>query len=247
VKGFDGLNDGLRTDRVTLTIPANFMLIATFDKHSCVAFLPYTAFGAETAAKSLSEALENIGEITSERDAWISGCRKRKWRQLRVDTASIGNWESNEVQPMVHCLPGILAFLGHNPLPEAADLIGKVKRLRSTLGLSQEQLAQKLGIDESTLAGWERGDNSPVGAYRKLLEDFIAEDGLLPGRPGTAWARSRFSARKITALREKLGLTKAALARQIGVNVNTLWRWERGDRTPHSLHSKILADLIREA
>ena len=23
VKGFDGLNDGLRTDRVTLTIPAN--------------------------------------------------------------------------------------------------------------------------------------------------------------------------------------------------------------------------------
>ena len=37
VKGFDGLNDGLRTDRVTLTIPANFMLIATFDKHLCVA------------------------------------------------------------------------------------------------------------------------------------------------------------------------------------------------------------------
>jgi len=36
VKGFDGLNDGLRTDRVTLTIPANFMLIATFDKHLCV-------------------------------------------------------------------------------------------------------------------------------------------------------------------------------------------------------------------
>jgi hypothetical protein len=36
VKGFDGLNDGLRTDRVTLTIPANFMLIATFDKHPCM-------------------------------------------------------------------------------------------------------------------------------------------------------------------------------------------------------------------
>jgi DNA-binding XRE family transcriptional regulator len=35
--------------------------------------------------------------------------------QLRVDTASICNWESNETQPMVHCLPGILAFLGHNP------------------------------------------------------------------------------------------------------------------------------------
>ena len=167
--------------------------------------------------------------------------------QLGVDTASIGNWESSEIQPMVHCLPGIVAFLGHNPLPEADDLIGKLKRLRSTLGLSQEQLAQKLGIDESTIAGWERGDNTPVGAYRKLLEDFIAEDGLLPVRPGTAWARSRFSARKITALREKLGLTKAALARQIGVNVNTLWRWERGDRKPHGLHRELIADLFRNS
>ncbi len=67
-----------------------------------------------------------------------------------------GNWESNEAQPMVHCLPGIIAFLGHNPLPAGGDLIGKFKRLRSSLGLTQEQLAQKLGIDESTVAGWEQ-------------------------------------------------------------------------------------------
>ena len=145
----------------------------------------------------------------------------------------------------VHCLPAILTFLGYNPLPEADDLIGKMKRLRSTLGLSQEQLAQKLGIDESTVAGWERGDNTPVGAYRKLLEDFITGDGLLPARRGTASAKSRFSARMITALQENLGLTKTALARQIGVNVNTLWRWERGDRKPHGLHRKLIADLMR--
>jgi DNA-binding transcriptional regulator YiaG len=145
---------------------------------------------------------------------------------------------------MVHCLPAILTFLGHNPLPEATDLSGKMKRLRSTLGLTQEQLAQKLGIDESTVAGWERGDNTPVGAYRKLLEEFISGDGVVPTEPGSTVAKGRFSARKITALREKLGLTKAALAHQIGVNVNTLWRWERGDRKPHGLHRKLIADLM---
>ena len=85
-----------------------------------------------------------------------------------------------------------------------------------------------------------------MGAYRKLLEDFIKGDGLLPGRHGDATARSRFSARKITALREELGLSKAALARQIGVNVNTLWRWEQGDRKPHGPYRKLLADLCRE-
>ena len=111
--------------------------------------------------------------------------QKEVAERLGVDTASIG-WESNETQPMVHCLPGIIAFLGHNPLPEGGDLVGKLKRLRSTLGLSQEQLADRLGIDESTVAGWERGENTPVGAYRKLLEDFIYFDGLSPARPDAA-------------------------------------------------------------
>src|SRR6266852_9108714 len=86
-----------------------------------------------------------------------------------------------------------------------------------------------------------------VPNLRLLVEDFITGDGLLSARPGTASAKSRFSARKITALREKLGLTKAALARQIGINVNTLWRWERGDRKPNGLHRKIIADLMRDA
>ena len=132
--------------------------------------------------------------------------QKEVAEQLGVDTASICNWESNESQPMVHCLPGIIAFLGHNPLPEGDDLISKFKRVRSTLGLSQEQLAQKLGIDESTIAGWERGENLPVGAYRKLLEEFVARDGDFPklSRPTS---RTNFSPRKITALRRKLGLT----------------------------------------
>ena len=172
--------------------------------------------------------------------------QKEVAEQLGVDTASIGNWESNEVQPMVHCLPGIIAFLGHNPLPEADDLISKFKRVRCTLGLTQEQLAQKLDIDESTIAGWERGENTPVGPYRKLIQYFVDGEGLLPKRPGTTSAKIRFSSRKIIALRKKLGLSKAALARQIGVNVNTLWRWERGERKPRGLHWMLIKDLLAE-
>jgi DNA-binding transcriptional regulator YiaG len=80
-----------------------------------------------------------------------------------------------------------------------------------------------------------------------VLEDFVAGDGLLPTGPGKAPVNGRLSARKITALRQKLGLTQAALARQIGINVNTLWRWERGDRKPHGLHRKLIADLMQNS
>ncbi len=75
----------------------------------------------------------------------------------------------------------------------------------------------------------------------------MARDGSRTDFAGSAAAEKAFSVRKITALRKKLGLTKAALARRIGINVNTLWRWERGERMPHGLHWKILADLMRNA
>jgi DNA-binding transcriptional regulator YiaG len=203
--------------------------------------------GPKPLPKAYPKALKTLGDHLRKRRLDLGLLQKEVAEQIRVDTASIGNWESNETQPMVHCIPRILAFLGHNPLPEADDLTGKLKRLRGTLGLTQEKLAQRLGIDESTVAGWERGENTPVGSYLKLLEDFVAGDGLLPKGPGGTPAKSKLSARKIAALRQKLGLTKAALARQIGINVNTLWRWERGDRKPHGLHRKLIADLMRDS
>jgi len=66
-------------------------------------------------------------------------------------------------------------------------------------------------------------------------------------RSGAGPVKSKLSSWKIIALRKKLGLNKAAFARQIGVNVNTLWRWERGERTPRGLHHTLLQDLIRQA
>ena len=202
--------------------------------------------GPKPQQKAYPKHLKTLGDHLRKRRLDLGLLQKEVAEQLGFDTASIGNWESNETQPMVHRLPAIFTFLGHNPLPEADDLIGKFKRVRCSLGLSQEQLGQKLGIDESTIAGWERGESKPVGSYRKLLEDFIAADGLRqPTGPGSPSAKGRLSARKITALRQKLGLTKAALARQIGINA--LWRWERGDRKPHGLHRKLLADLMRDS
>jgi DNA-binding XRE family transcriptional regulator len=54
-------------------------------------------------------------------------------------------------------VPAIIAFLGYNPLPQATNLGGQLARRRTTLGMTQKQAADRLGVDASTLAKWERG------------------------------------------------------------------------------------------
>jgi transcriptional regulator with XRE-family HTH domain len=83
--------------------------------------------------------LKTLGDHIRKRRLDLGLLQKEVAEQLGVDTASIGNWESNDSQPTVHCLPGIIAFLGHNPLPEAGDLIGKLKRLSKDCQLSRCQ------------------------------------------------------------------------------------------------------------
>jgi len=186
--------------------------------------------GPKPLPKAYPKHLKTLGDYIRKKRLDLGLLQKEVAEQLGVDTASVGNWESNEVQPMVHCLPGIIAFLGHNPLPETDEVIGKLKRLRRTHGLTQEQLAERLGIDESTIAGWERGETTPLGAYRKLLEDFITGDALLPARPGTASAKSRFSARKITALVRPAAppMTRAELNEALRAS-----DWSLGWKTPN--------------
>src|ERR1700674_1396185 len=110
-------------------------------------FAMYGFQGQNPNRKPYPKHLKTLGDHLRKRRLDLGLLQKDVAEQLGVDAASIGNWETNETQPMVHCLPEIIAFLGHNPLPEAHDLIGKLKRLRGTLGLTQEKVAQKLGID----------------------------------------------------------------------------------------------------
>ena len=42
--------------------------------------------------------------------------------------------------------------------------------LRRKLGLSQEQMAARLGVSTTTVRNWEHGRRAPTGLYRKALE-----------------------------------------------------------------------------
>lgn len=46
--------------------------------------------------------------------------------------------------------------------------------LRKTLDLSQQSLAEKIGVDQGTVSKWESGKQSPSGPALKLLKQLAA-------------------------------------------------------------------------
>jgi len=70
----------------------------------------------------------------------------------------------------------ILDSLEYNPFLPANRLAQKLVLCRKILGLSQEKLARKLGVDESTLASWEAERHRPMKRSLEVIEVFFKKN-----------------------------------------------------------------------
>jgi transcriptional regulator with XRE-family HTH domain len=95
--------------------------------------------------------------------------------EIGVNTLTICNWESNKSSPFIRYIPKIIRFLGYNPLPSGQTLPEKLHMTRRVLGLSQEDLARKLGVDPTTVRGWEAGRHKPIRRYLEKIERVLGE------------------------------------------------------------------------
>jgi len=87
---------------------------------------------------------------------------------LNVSDITIYLWERNKVKPSLAQIPKIIEFLGRDPFEKETDnLAERIKDFRRVCGLSQKKLAEQLGINLSTLEGWETGKHQPT---KKLLD-----------------------------------------------------------------------------
>jgi transcriptional regulator with XRE-family HTH domain len=85
---------------------------------------------------------------------------------LNVSDITIYLWERNKVQPSLAQIPKIIEFLGRDPFEKEAENIGdKIREYRRIHGLTQKKLAEQLGIDQTTLAGWENGKHQPTQRF----------------------------------------------------------------------------------
>lgn len=63
-------------------------------------------------------------------------------RRVGVNKWTVLNWETGKTCPEVRFYPGIISFLGYDPLPKGETFQERLKAARQARGLSWKWLAQ---------------------------------------------------------------------------------------------------------
>jgi transcriptional regulator with XRE-family HTH domain len=98
-------------------------------------------------------------------------------RELGVKTGTVTKWELGLNPVSGAFLPAVIRFLGYDPAPEASSLPARLRAARQRLGITQKELARRLGVNPKTLRKWEDGRvERRYPRMTALLEEFLAEE-----------------------------------------------------------------------
>lgn len=171
-------------------------------------------------------------------------------RLLTVSPLTVASWESGKARPRKRRLAQIIALrsMGRadvdKVLEREPELVamkpGEIKMLRSRLGLTQVELARRLGVSPAAVTTWEAGRTTPTPHNRQAL---AAMRDLKPQEPEEARGPARLRARQrapkaaispdaIRALRKRLNMSQKQFADTVGVSLNTVSNWETGHTAP---------------
>ena len=119
------------------------------------------------------EAPETLGEHLRKRRIELALLQKDVASGLQVNAWTYLGWEHDRRRPPIRFWPRIIGFLGYDPFPEPQTVGERIWATRRKLGLSQEEAARLIGVDEGTLRRYERGEGRPTSAILSALETFI--------------------------------------------------------------------------
>jgi hypothetical protein len=76
---------------------------------------------------------------------------------------TLANCENDATASAIRFAPRIVEFPGYDPYPAPTSLRDRLLAARRRQGISRRELARRLGLDEETLARWERGNPTAAG------------------------------------------------------------------------------------
>ena len=135
-------------------------------------------FGEGGGDEEFPDFLRTWGDWIKARRLDLKLTKRRLSLKFHVDDTTIYLWERNKVRPSLPQIPKIFEFLGHDPFEKEAENLGdKIREYRRVHGPNQKRLAEQLGVDQTTPAGWERGEHRPT---ERLLDKLLKIIGNFP-------------------------------------------------------------------
>lgn len=110
-----------------------------------------------------------------------------------------------------------------------------IKKKRLDLGLWQKQVAEQIGVDETTLYNWEKQRTVPKLPY---IPKIIAFLGYNPFPPASSLPE------KIKNYRRVLGLTQGKMAEMIRIDKSTLAGCEAGKIQPTERTLRLIEESL---
>jgi transcriptional regulator with XRE-family HTH domain len=109
-------------------------------------------------------------------------------------------------------------------IPAVPQTVGDhIRRKRLSLKMLQREAAERLSVVEASIWNWEANTAQPDLRFMSAVIQFLGYNPLL--------AADTLNGRLIRH-RTSLGMTQEEAAKSIGVDPNTLTRWERDERKP---------------
>jgi len=146
-------------------------------------FCHVTLSAAKPGDRAYPVELKRIGDHLKKRRLELGLLQRDVAERIGVTKCTIQYWENNRVAPAVRFIPRISEFLGYDPGADAhsSSLAEQLKNQRRKLGLSQKKLASLLGIDQSSVAGWETEKHKPTKKSLKHIRIFLLSSDSLNG------------------------------------------------------------------
>jgi transcriptional regulator with XRE-family HTH domain len=123
------------------------------------------------AVKGYSSEPRTIGDHVKKRRLDLGLRQKEVAACLGLHFNTLQLWERGIGDPGVKLLPGIIRFLGYFPLDCDPTPGGRISFLRRCCGITQEELAARIGCNPGTLWRWE--SNHPALSRRHFFVESV--------------------------------------------------------------------------
>ena len=121
--------------------------------------------------------------------------------------------------------------------PREINTLGDhIRNRRLDLKLFQKQVADRIGVDETTITNWEGNASVPATRYMPAILQFLGHDPLPPAIS---------IPERLATARRVLGLSQRKMAEKLGIDPATLQGWEVGQHKPTGKNLDLIARVLQ--